>query len=76
MQQITVQHNTDDSRATHFIADYGNIGLKRPREHNCPNPTALAKQTKIGLDLDNCHSFYFLKSDERFAVLIGAVRTR
>ena len=46
----------DDSRATHFIAENGNNGLNRSREHNCPDPTALAKQTQIALEQDNFHS--------------------
>ena len=49
------QSDVNSSRATHFIVNDGNIDYNRSREHNYPDPAALAKQTKPGLDTVNCH---------------------
>ena len=53
------QNDVNTSRATHFFVNNGNIGRNRSREHNCPNPAALAKQTKTWLELDKCHNYTF-----------------
>ena len=45
----------ESRRNTHFIANQGNHVPNGSREHSCPEPTALAKQTKIGKEQDNCH---------------------
>ena len=50
-----VVNSVNICRATHFLVNNGNIDHKRSREHNYPDPAALAKQTKTGLDQVNCH---------------------
>ena len=42
------QSDINGTSATHFIVNNGNNDHNRSREHNCPNPAALAKQTKLG----------------------------
>ena len=49
------QNSENISRATHFVVSNGNVGLNRSSEHNYPNPAALAKQKKTGLDQVTCH---------------------
>ena len=49
------QSNVYSNRVTHFIANNGNNDQNWSREHNCPDPAALAKQTQPGPDTVNCH---------------------
>ena len=51
-----VKNGVNSSRATHFFVNNGNIDHNRLREHNYPDPAALAKQIKTGLDQVNCHT--------------------
>ena len=48
------------NRATHFIVNNGNNDQNWSREHNYPDPAALAKQTQPGPDTVNCHTIKFL----------------